>query len=348
MGKSFLDLIQGHKPERRPVWLMRQAGRYLPEYREIRAKSKNFLNMCLTPEIAAEITLQPIRRFQLDAAIIFADILLVPYALGRKLEFREGEGPVLETVTAPDDLKKLHYNPEIIHPVYEALRLVKPALPSGVTLIGFCGSPWTVACYMVDGNSAHDFAKAKQVMRDDPAFLQNLISVIIDASEPYLWGQIEAGAEVLQLFESWAGLLADDDFRRWVIEPTKELVRRLRKRMKDANVNVPLIGFPRAATPEDYALYVEETGIDVIGLDQAIDAVKNQELMKTIHSKNIVTQGNLDPALLVEGGERMDEALRKIVTSFGSRHIVNLGHGVVPQTPPDHVARLVDFVHELP
>lgn len=336
-GKPILDVLSGKEPNRRPVWMMRQAGRYLPEYRELRSKAENFLNLCMTPEWAAEITLQPIRRFDFDAAILFADILLIPMALGQKLEFREGEGPVLETVTDEKSLTRLIYDHQKLNPVYETLDRVRGAMPKHTTLIGFCGAPWTVACYMIDGNSKNDFAKAKQWVKEKPELLKQLIEILITASEAYLGKQIEAGAEALQIFDSWSGLLSAEDFRQWVIEPTMLLV----KRMKERFPQIPIIGFPREAGA-GYAPYIRETGVDAVSIDQFVDLATAKRDLQTIKP----LQGNLDPELLVKGGEDMKTGLRNIMTTFGTKHIVNLGHGVVPQTPTEHVAELVKYVRE--
>jgi uroporphyrinogen decarboxylase len=318
---------------------MRQAGRYLPEYREIRVKAKNFLNMCLTPDWATEITLQPIRRFGFDAAILFADILLVPYALGQHLEFREGEGPVLEKLSGDGNISGFHYQQEKVAAVFETVRRVKAELPDGTALIGFCGSPWTVACYMIDGSSANDFSRALQWAREKPEDLQRVINLLIDASEKYLAAQIKAGAEVLQLFDSWAGLLKGDDFVRWVIQPTKELVARLKKKYP----HIPIIGFPREAG-EGYVPYVRQTGVDALSIDTQVDPAWAKRELQSVKP----LQGNLDPELLVRGGADMKAALKNIMDSFGPVHIINLGHGVVPQTPPEHVAELVEFVRSYP
>ena len=332
MTKPILDVLAGNKVEQIPIWLMRQAGRYLPEYRELRAQAKNFLELCLTPKWATEITLQPIRRFGFDAAILFADILLVPYALGQKLEFRDGEGPVLEQL---ENLYGLKFDITKLANVFETVRSVKTQLPGKTVLIGFCGAPWTVAAYMIDGNSRNDFVRAKQWADEKPELLEKLISVLIDASEAYLGEQVKAGAEILQLFESWAGLHKDIAFDRWIIEPTKELVSRIKKKYP----HTPIIGFPRDAG-EKYKGYAAHTGVDAVSIDQHVKLDQAQELQKI---KTL--QGNLDPALLVTGGEEMKRAALAILEKLGPRHIFNLGHGVVPQTPLEHVAELVKIVH---
>jgi len=333
MTKPLLDVLQGKTPEHMPVWLMRQAGRYLPEYRELRAKAKNFLNLCLTPEWATEITLQPIRRFGMDGAILFADILLVPMALGLSLDFREGEGPILECVTDQHSIERLSYNNGLVHPVYETLTRIKPQLPDHTTLIGFCGAPWTVACYMIDGNSKNDFAQAKQWASQQPELLDSVIQKLVDASARYLCKQVEAGAEALQIFDSWAGLITDEAaFRRFVIEPTRTIV----SRVKAQHPYVPIIGFPREAWSH-YKRYIRETGVDAMSVDHALSLSTDGKQLQAIKP----LQGNLSPDLLVQGGAAMKRSLDHIYEQMGLRHIMNLGHGVVPQTPPEHVADLV-------
>ena len=226
--KAILDVLQGNTPERTPIWLMRQAGRYLPEYRKLRANAKDFLNMCLTPDYAVEVTLQPLRRLISMPRLFLPIFFLVPMALGNGLEFREGEGPVLDKITDEAAMARLTYDDRKVQPVYESLRRVKAALPAHVSLIGFCGAPWTVACYMIDGNSKNDFAIIKTWTQQHPAWIDRLIGILVDASEQYLIQQIEAGAEILQIFDSWGGLLAGEDFARWVIAPTRDLVSRLK------------------------------------------------------------------------------------------------------------------------
>jgi uroporphyrinogen decarboxylase len=333
--KPILDVLREKAPKRIPVWLMRQAGRYLPEYREIREKSKNFLNMCLTPQWATEITLQPIRRFDLDAAIIFSDILLIPKALGIELDFQEGFGPVLKELDGEKSIDDLFYNAEIISAVFETIWRVKTALPETTALIGFCGAPWTVACYMIDGNSKNNFSRSKTWVTQQPNILQKLIDRLIDASELFLKAQIEAGAEIIQIFDSWAGLLSGVDFARFVIEPTRELVRRLKKNYP----HIPVIGFPREAR-ENYESYARETGVNALSIDSSVDLEFAKQQLKSI----IPLQGNLDPTLLVKGGKEMLHAAEKILTILGPLHIFNLGHGVLPETPPEHVAELVRFI----
>ena len=334
--KPLLHLLTGEPVSRMPIWLMRQAGRYLPEYRAVREKAGSFLNLCLTPDLASEVTLQPVKRFGLDAAIVFADILLVPLALGRKPVFKEGEHPRIEPVRDEKSLGKLRWKIESLAPVFETLRSMESGLPESVTRIGFAGGLWTVAGYMVDGDSASGFSSLLSKTGEDPAFLDKLIDILHDATVEYLGRQIESGAEVIQLFDSWAGLLQGQNFKRWVIEPTRQLVGSLKKEYPD----VPIIGFPRGAQPDDYKAYLEQTGVDALSLDQNISlsfARKELQPLKTL-------QGNLDPKLLLEGGDQMRRAVDEIIATMGPRHIMNLGHGILPETPPEHVARLVEQV----
>ena len=334
-GKPILRALRGEAMEKPPVWLMRQAGRYLPEYRALRARAKDFLTFCLTPELAAEATLQPIRRFGLDGAILFADILIVPHALGQEVGFREGEGPVLAPIEDAASLR-VEGVASRIEPVLRTLRQVKPALPPETTLIGFAGAPWTVATYMVEGGSSRDFARVKRWAFADPIRFAGLIDCIVEATIIYLAAQIEAGAEALQLFDSWAGVLPEREFRRWVIEPTRRVVSALKAR----HPSIPLIGFPRGAGVL-YEAYRRETGVDAVSLDPGVPLAWARERLQAVGP----VQGNLDPMLLVVGGTQMEEAVRAIRGELGAGPFVfNLGHGIVPETPPEHVARLVELV----
>ncbi|MER2519857.1 MAG: uroporphyrinogen decarboxylase [Bdellovibrionales bacterium] len=336
MEKLFLSTLNGQPGKRKPVWLMRQAGRYLPEYRALRSQAKNFLDLCLTPQLASAITLQPIERYHFDAAIMFADILLIPYALGQDLTFHEGEGPRLPGLESAAALAKLSYAPERLAPVGETLQRVRERLPDDVALIGFCGAPWTVACYMIDGSSHTGFSHTLRWANSLKYDLNKLIQIIVEASESYLCKQIEAGAEALQIFDSWAGLLEGEMFAQAVIEPTKELVRRVKAR----HPHIPIIGFPRQASLTDYAAYARETGVDAVSLDQSVPLVYARDKLQTMKP----VQGNLSPDLLVRGGAPMREALDVLYKTLGPEHIINLGHGVLPATPPEHVAELVDWV----
>ena len=334
--KPLLHLLTGEPVSRMPIWLMRQAGRYLPEYRAIREKAGSFLDLCLSPDLASEITLQPIRRFGFDAAIMFADILLVPLALGRRPVFKEGEHPKIEPVRDDKSLGKLRWKIEVLAPVFETLRRMENELPESVTRIGFAGGLWTVAGYMIDGNSATSFNTALAKTGEDTAFLTRLFDILHDATVEYLGRQIEAGAEVLQIFDSWAGLLQGQNFKRWVIEPTRQLVDSIKKEYPA----VPIIGFPRGARPDDYKAYLEQTGVDALSLDTDISLSFARNELQPLKP----LQGNLDPKLLVEGGDKMRRAVDDIIATMGPRHIMNLGHGVLPETPPEHVTRLVEQV----
>jgi uroporphyrinogen decarboxylase len=334
----MLRVLAGQTLTPPPIWLMRQAGRYLPEYRQVRARARDFLELCYTPELAAEVTLQPIRRFDFDAAIVFADILLVPDALNQAVRFVEGEGPRLDAIRSAADLARL--NPGATRPkfqrVFETVSRVRQDLPRATALIGFCGAPWTVATYMVGGEGSVDQAAARLWAYRDPQGLQRLIDLLEDVSVEYLSGQIDAGADLVQIFDSWAGSLPEDQFRHWVIEPTRRLVSRLKER----HPTVPVIGFPRGAGPlaRDYA---HETGVDGISCDWAMPL----KFMAQELPKRTVVQGNLDPLLLLAGGPAFESRVRELVAHFAQRaFIFNLGHGIQPQTPPQNVARLVGLV----
>jgi uroporphyrinogen decarboxylase len=337
----LLRVLAGQANVPPPLWLMRQAGRYLPEYREVRSKVASFLDLCRTPELAAEITLQPLRRFDLDAAIVFSDILMVPYALGQKVEFVEGEGPKLDPVNAGDIAKlNLRNATNILAPVYETIERVKEALPDTIPLIGFCGAPWTVATYMVEGLGSKDQAEARLWAYRKRATFQRLIDILVEASANYLVGQVKAGADVLQIFDSWAGNLPEDEFARWCIAPTKRLVERVKAEMPD----VPVIGFPRGASvlAERYAI---ETDIDAIGCDAVIPVAWIKDRLQ----KLLPVQGNLDPLLLVAGGSQLDKRVEEILATLGSGpFIFNLGHGIRPETPIENVERLVSLVKNRP
>ena len=335
----FLRPFARQDTDRPPVWLMRQAGRYLPEYREVRARAGSFLDLCYNPELASEVTLQPIRRFGFDAAILFSDILVVPHALGQAVSFVEGEGPRLEPVRSAADLARLDQLqvPTKLSPVYETVARTRAALPPEVALIGFCGAPWTVATYMVGGRGSPDQADARLWAYRDPDSFGELIDIVTSSSIEYLAGQVAAGADALQIFDSWAGGLPDAEFERWVIAPTQRIVRELKARHPD----VPIIGFPRAVG-EKTARYVRATGVDGVGCDTGLSL----EAMATLaRDEDVVVQGNLDPLLLVAGGPALDARVDQILGALrGLPFIFNLGHGIVPQTPPDHVARLVERI----
>lgn len=336
-GKPLLDTVRGLRQSRPPIWIMRQAGRYLPEYREVRAKAGGFLDLCFTPELAIEVTLQPLRRFDLDAAILFSDILVIPHALGREVRFLEGEGPVLEPL-APEALE--HMAPERVTeklaPVFEILKGVKGALDPSRTLIGFCGAPWTVATYMIGGKGSSDQAAARIFALTQPEAFARLIDILVEASARYLIAQFKAGADVVQIFESWALNLDEQQFAAYVIAPNRRIVERVRAEIPDA----PIIGFPRGAAAL-IADYARETGVDTVGLDYSMPLdFAAQALPKTL-----AVQGNLDPLRVIAGGEQMRERAETIIAAFADRpHIFNLGHGITPQTPIAHVEALVETV----
>lgn len=335
--KPLLATVLGERQERPPIWIMRQAGRYLPEYREIRTRARNFLELCYTPDLATEVTLQPLRRFDLDAAILFSDILVIPDALGQAVRFETGEGPVLDPIAA-ETIGALRPERALAHlaPVLETVRRVRAALEPHKTLIGFCGSPWTVATYMIGGRGSPDQAAARLFALRHPEAFAGLIDVLVETSVDYLVAQFEAGADVVQLFESWALNLDDRAFEERVIEPNRRIVAGVRARVS----NAPIIGFPRGAAG-NLARYAEKTGVNALGLDYATPLD-----FAALHlPASLPVQGNLDPLRLVAGGAQLDQRVDAILAAFAGRpHIFNLGHGIVPETPIEHVARLVDRV----
>jgi uroporphyrinogen decarboxylase len=317
---------------------MRQAGRYLPEYREVRKTVSSFLELCLTPKLAAEVTLQPLRRFAFDASIVFSDILIVPFALGQPVAFVEGEGPKLDPVWDAAGVARLDAAnaPSKLTPVYETAERVVADLPDHVPLIGFCGAPWTVATYMVEGAGSKDQARARALSYQDPALFQALIDIIVETSATYLLGQVDAGCRALQIFDSWSGSLPEDGFARWCIAPTKEIVARVRAEVPD----MPIIGFPRGAGPSAVR-YAEETGVDAIGCDTSLPVGWIREALQRMGP----VQGNLDPVLLAAGGPALDARVRQILETLGDRpFIFNLGHGILPETPIENVERLLSLV----
>jgi uroporphyrinogen decarboxylase len=339
MQKKLLASVKGEIFERPPIWIMRQAGRYLPEYRETRAKAKGFLDLCYTPELAIEVTLQPLRRFELDAAILFSDILVIPDAVGRQVRFEEGIGPRLEPIGV-EEINRLLNEPakalKHLSPVLEALSGIRQALSDETTLIGFCGAPWTVATYMIGGQGSSDQAAARLFALQHPEAFERLMDVLVDVSAEYLAAQFRAGADVVQIFESWALNLDEHQFRSYVIEPNRRIVDKLRAIIPDA----PVIGFPRGAAGM-IAEYGTKTGVNMLGLDYAMPL----KFARKVVPEGIGVQGNLDPLRLVAGGEQMDRRVDEILEAFkGIPHNFNLGHGIVPQTPIEHVERLVKRV----
>jgi uroporphyrinogen decarboxylase len=335
---ALVKVLRGERLAKPPVWLMRQAGRYLPEYRALRAKADGFLDLCYRPEWAAEITLQPIRRFGFDAAILFADILIVPDALGQKVAFEEGHGPKLEAAEPAALLKRLEAarTNTKFSLICETVERVRAGLPRETALIGFCGAPWTVATYMIAGHGTPDQKPARVSAYRDPDHFAQLIDLLADVSVDYLSGQIRAGADAVQIFDSWAGVLPDDQFERWCIQPVAKMTRALHARHPD----VPVIGFPRGANGDGSRRFVEETGVDALGCDTAMALSEMRTLGGTV-----AVQGNLDPFLLVAGGALFESRVRTIIGALdGVPHIFNLGHGIVPETPIEHVTRLIELV----
>ena len=336
MPGLLLDTLRGKATERPPVWLMRQAGRYLPEYRALRAEKGGFLELVYDSEAAAEITLQPIRRFGFDGAILFSDILVIPHALGQDLAFLEGEGPHLSPPLVDAALGSLEAVPERLAPIYRTVRLVREQLGTDTTLLGFAGSPWTVATYMIAGQGSRDQHAARVMAYRDPGALEAIVAAIVAASVEYLSGQIEAGAEAVQLFDSWAGSLAPAEFERWVIAPNAAIVAALKAR----HPHVPVIGFPKGAG-EKLPAYARESGVDAVGVDETVDPLwAARELPAAMP-----VQGNLDPLLLLAGGPALDAAARRILDAIAGRpHVFNLGHGIDKETPIPHVERLLSVV----
>ncbi len=336
--KLFLRAFESPLPERPPFWFMRQAGRYLPEYRELRRQTPDFLRFCYTPDLAVEATLQPLRRFHPDAAILFSDILVVADALGCDVRFVEGQGPVLEPVKSATDISglKLEGVEEHLRPVYETVRRLAREIPAETALIGFAGSPWTLAIYMVEGRGGTACETARQWAYRDPDSFGALIRLLVEATVVHLRCQIANGAEVVQLFDSWAGILSETQFRSWVIAPTAEIVRRIKHEFP----NVPIIGFPRASGVlcEDYAL---ETGVDGVAIDAGIPL----EWARHALQRRCVVQGNLDNQLLVAGGEALRAETLRILGALGDGPFVfNLGHGVLPRTPAENVGLVAELV----
>ena len=336
MPGLLLRTLAGENAAERPIWMMRQAGRYLPEYRELRLKKGGFLPLVYDSAAAAEITLQPIKRFGFDGAILFSDILIVPYAMGQNLEFLVGEGPRLSPRLVDVALGALEAVPERLSPIYETVRRVRAELDATRTMLGFAGSPWTVATYMVAGEGSRDQHETRAYAYRDPAAFQAIIDAIVYVTVEYLVGQIEAGAEAVQLFDSWAGSLAPPEFSRWVITPNAAIVSQLRARCP----GVPIIGFPKGSG-EKLVAYARETGVDALGLDETIDPVWAAKNLP----EGLPVQGNLDPLLLLAGGEALDAEVTHILDTFAGRpHVFNLGHGIGQTTPLAHVERVLELV----
>ncbi|QPF90192.1 uroporphyrinogen decarboxylase [Bradyrhizobium commune] len=336
--KPFIDVLSGQRQAIPPAWMMRQAGRYLPEYREVRAKAGGFLDLCFNPELAAEVTLQPVRRFGFDAAIIFSDILVIPYALGRSVRFEVGEGPRLEPLDDPGKVSALAAQADFgkLAPVFEALRIVRGALDARTALIGFCGAPWTVATYMVAGQGTPDQAPARMMAYRHPEAFSKIIDVLVENSIHYLLAQLEAGANALQIFDTWAGVLPPVEFARWSIEPTRRIVEGVRAKVPDAKI----IGFPRGAGAQ-LPGYVEATGVNAVSIDWTAEPAFIRERVQS----RVAVQGNLDPLVLISGGAALDRAVDNVLANFAAgRFIFNLGHGIQPETPIAHVEQMLKRV----
>lgn len=338
MTKPLLRVLTGEAVWPPPMWLMRQAGRYLPEYRELRGQAGDFISLCTTPALAAEVTLQPIRRYGFDAAILFSDILMLPWALGYGLAFKEGEGPVLPRLTTAQEVAALDPGGvmKAVAPILETVQRTKAGLDDATALIGFAGSPFTVACYMIEGGGSKDFARIRGMAHGEPALFASLIDVLVESTVEYLSGQVAAGADAVMLFDSWAGVLSPRLFALHVIEPTRRIVEAFRARHPDT----PIIGFPRLAGVLVGA-YAARTGVDAVALDTGAELSVAAGLVPA----GVATQGNLDPLSVVAGGEAMAAEVRVVLDGARGRpHVFNLGHGIVPQTPPAHVAALVKQV----
>jgi uroporphyrinogen decarboxylase len=340
--KPLCDVLDGKRQAVPPVWMMRQAGRYLPEYRELRAKAGSFLDLCLDPAMAAEITIQPIRRFDFDAAILFSDILIIPHALGRNLRFVEGEGPRLDPLADGVAVARLPARAaaDKLAPVYETVSRVKAQLQPQTALIGFCGAPWTVATYMIAGQGTPDQAPARLFAYREPEAFAKLVEILVENSVDYLAAQLEAGADAVQIFDTWAGVLPPDQFARWCIEPTQRIVSGLRQRVPGAKV----IGFPRGVG-SNMVRYVQDVAVDAVGLDWTVDLTIARDYIQ----KRKPVQGNLDPLVLRAGGTALDRSVDAILEALaGGPLIFNLGHGILPDTPIAHVEQMLKRVRSCP
>jgi uroporphyrinogen decarboxylase len=333
--KSILEVLSGNRQAVPPVWFMRQAGRYLPEYRALRARAGSFLDLCFTPDLAAEVTLQPIRRFGFDAAILFSDILVVPHALGRHVTFEAGEGPRLAPL---DDAAKLNAltdtaDETVFAPVYEAVRRVKAALPQNVTLLGFCGAPWTVATYMVAGQGTPDQAPARLMAYREPQAFARMIDILVETSSRYLVAQLRAGADAVQIFDTWAGVLPPAELARWCIAPVRRMVENVRREVPDAKI----IGFPRGVGAS-LSSYLDGVPVNAVSIDWMAEPAFVRERVQS----RLAVQGNLDPLVLLAGGAALDRAVDGILEDFGKGPLIfNLGHGILPPTPIAHVEQVL-------
>jgi uroporphyrinogen decarboxylase len=340
VNKKLLNVLNGQREKIPPVWMMRQAGRYLPEYRATREQAGSFLDLCFNPQLAAEVTLQPIRRFHFDGAILFSDILVVPYALGRKVDFVAGEGPKLEPIedapTAQSIKREVDHGK--LDPVYETIRRVKTELPADVTFLGFCGAPWTVATYMIAGHGTPDQEPARLFAYRHPDVFDDLLQILVKASAEYLIRQLKAGVDAVQIFDTWAGILPPEEFARWCIAPLRRIILSVRDEIPDAKI----IGFPRGAGTM-LERYVTELPVNAVGLDWMIDKAFARERIQKVKP----VQGNLDPVALTAGGEALDRAVDDVMRAFSDGpFIFNLGHGITPQTPIAHVEQMLKRVRD--
>lgn len=340
MSNALLTVLDGQRSAIPPIWMMRQAGRYLPEYRELREQAGSFMKLCFTPELAAEITLQPIRRFGFDAAILFSDILVVPHALGQTVRFEAGEGPRLDPLRNEKAIDRLPRDADqaILAPIYETVKQVRPQLDEKTALIGFCGAPWTVATYMIAGQGTSDQAPARMFAYEHPKAFAKLVDRLVENSVVYLERQFEAGVDAVQLFDTWAGVLPPEEFSRWCIEPAARIVQELRRKVPNARV----IGFPRGA---GHLLgdYVDRVGVNAVSVDWTADRRFVREQVQS----RVAVQGNLDPLALLAGGAALERAVDAILRDFADgRFIFNLGHGILPATPIAHVEQMLRRVRD--
>ncbi len=342
--KPLLKVLGGEKSKQIPFWFMRQAGRYLPEYRDLRKQAGSFLDLVYNPQQASEVTMQPIRRFGMSGAILFSDILVIPQALGQALRFETGEGPKLDKIESEKDFSRLNIDKidETLSPIYETISLVRSKLKSEefdqTSLIGFAGSPWTVMCYMIEGGGSKTFEKTKIWAYQNPKSFQKLMDIVVEATTHYLLKQIEAGAEAIQLFDSWSGILDEDNFQRWVIEPTCKIIHNLKEKYPE----IPVIGFPREAGAK-YIPYIQQTNISALGVDFSMPLIWTKENLQTV----LPIQGNLDPVILLTGGDVMKRAANNILETFIDKpFIFNLGHGVIKETPVHHVEELSQIIRD--
>ncbi len=337
-AKPLLQALRGEVITPPPIWLMRQAGRYLPEYLKLRSQAGTFLDLCYTPKLAVEVTLQPIRRFSLDGAIVFSDILVVPDALGQTVAFTKGKGPRLEPLRTAENLKRLKRDGmgAKLQPVYETIAQLRKMLAPQIALIGFAGAPWTLAAYMIEGGTSRDFSNAKRFAETEPESFAELLDLLVDAVSEHLICQVKAGADAVQIFDSWAGVLSPEAFVAYGLKPIQAIVRNLRA----AIPQTPVIGFPRGIDTL-YKDYAEQSGVDGVSIDTDVSPEWAAAKLQT----KVCVQGNLDPEALVEGGKRMRDDAVRILKALGSGPFVfNLGHGVVPETPPEHVSELLEII----